>query len=177
MPVDVMTTGEASSHPERQKLSQMITRRLATIFHALELPDPEVSVVLTDDETIRELNAQWRGIDEATDVLSFPIYEAGELPLAPPHLGDIVISVPCAQRMVLSQQHQQRVAEDLGVPADQLEWSLPEEVAFLFVHGLLHLVGYDHATADEEEQMREMEHRIWKMITTDSHPNGSHGTS
>ena len=155
----------------------MITRRLATIFHALELPDPEVSVVLTDDETIRELNAQWRGVDEATDVLSFPIYEAAELPLAPPHLGDIVISVPCAQRMVQSQEHRRRVAEDLGVPPDQLVWSLPEEVAFLFVHGLLHLVGYDHATTDEEVQMRQMEHRIWEMITTDPHPDGSHGTS
>lgn len=133
------------------------------IFHALGLPDPEVSVVLTDDEEIRALNAQWRGEDEATDVLSFPLYEPGELPENPQLLGDIIISVPYAERTALSEEHRRRIAEQMGVEPHSFEWTLEDEVAFLYIHGLLHLVGYDHAEPEEEARMREQEFRLWHL--------------
>lgn len=137
----------------------------------MDLPDPEVSVVLTDDEEIQTLNLQWRGEDKPTDVLSFPIYEPDELPDEPFALGDIIISVPCAERMVASQEHLQRVALELGVEPETLHWNLEEEVAFLFVHGLLHLIGYDHGDPEEEARMKAMEQHLWSIMTDTSEQN------
>ncbi|WP_233497046.1 rRNA maturation RNase YbeY [Lujinxingia litoralis] len=129
------------------------------------LRDPELSVVLTDDDEIRELNRQWRGEDHATDVLSFPLYEADELPEDPLALGDIVISLPYAERLVASAEHRQRLAAAAGIAPEALRWELVDEVTFLFVHGLLHLVGHDHAEPEEEAQMRAEESRLWELIT------------
>lgn len=137
----------------------------------MDLPDPEVSVVLTDDDEIQTLNLQWRGEDKPTDVLSFPIYEPDELPDEPFALGDIIISVPCAERMVASQEHLQRVALELGVEPETLHWNIEEEVAFLFVHGLLHLIGYDHGDPEEEARMKAMEQHLWSIMTDTSEQN------
>ncbi len=95
-----------------------------------------VSLLFTDDETVRELNSRYRGIDTTTDVLSFPSGEAG-------FLGDIAISVPCAQRQ-----------------ADEFGHLLAREVAFLTVHAMLHLFGYDHIEAADEEKMRARQREI-----------------
>ncbi len=127
--------------------------------------DPTISILLTDDETIREINGEWRGIDEATDVLSFPAHPADDFPESPDHLGDIVISLPYAQRLVEAQDHHHRIAAQLGIKPEALQWSLEDEVSFLFVHGLLHLVGYDHGSPEEESQMRTMERRLWQQMT------------
>jgi len=99
----------------------------------------ETGVLVTSDAQIRELNNRFRGVDAATDVLAFS--QRGEEgfvtpPDAASHLGDVVISLPTAKRQ----------AADSGHP-------LHAEIALLIVHGLLHLVGYDHATADEEAVM------------------------
>lgn len=109
----------------------------------------EVSVLLTDDAGIWELNRTWREVDAPTDVLSFGLVEAtpgvplqleaqapGEL--AP--LGDLVVSLETAQRQ----------AQSLGSSVDEV-------VAHLLVHGTLHLLGYDHAEPDEEGAMRARE--------------------
>jgi probable rRNA maturation factor len=132
----------------------------------LELDDPVVSVVLTGDERIRELNAEWRDEDSATDVLSFPMHAPDELedPAGPPilSLGDIVISLEYADRLVETQDHQQRVAEELEVDPATLDWDLADECEFLFIHGLLHLVGYDHADDQQEASMKAMERRLWE---------------
>ena len=90
-----------------------------------------VSVLLASDEKVRELNAAFRGLDEPTDVLSFP---AGEFPGAP--LGDIAIAVPIAEKQ----------AKFRRVRLDQ-------ELAYLALHGLLHLLGYDHRTDAEASKM------------------------
>lgn len=82
--------------------------------------DAEISILLTDDETIHELNNEYRGVDRATDVLSFPMGAEGML-------GDVVISLETAQ--------------------NQSEGDYEGEVAFLFIHGVLHLLGYDHEDA------------------------------
>ena len=103
---------------------------------ALFLTDKEVELILTNDEEIQEINLAHRGIDKATDVLSFPLEEIEGFPL-----GSIMISVDIAKR----------VAEELG-------HSLDEEIALLFIHGMLHLLGYDHEC--DEGEMREKEEEV-----------------
>lgn len=88
----------------------------------------EVSVTLTDDEKIRTLNREYRGKDMPTDVLSFPMEERGLL-------GDIVISL-----------------ERASYQAELYGHSFERETAFLAVHSMLHLLGYDHETSDEDQQ-------------------------
>lgn len=115
--------------------------------------DAEISITLVDNETIRDINNEQRGIDKATDVLSFPMLEFdddgifdgeydmdGELVL----LGDIVISMERARKQ----------AEEYG-------HSLLREVAFLTAHSMLHLLGYDHIDDKEgEEIMCEKQERV-----------------
>jgi probable rRNA maturation factor len=102
------------------------------------LDGAEVSVVLTDDSEVRRLNRQYRGIDRTTDVLSFSQREGEPWPEDEPGalLGDIVISMDRAQEQAREYGH-----------------SLAREVAFLAVHGTLHLLGYDHQTPVEEQEM------------------------
>ena len=100
----------------------------------------EVSVTFTDNKKIRELNRKFRGIDRATDVLSFPLFDYEGQTEEPPvdelvgMLGDIVISLEQAKKQ----------AEEYG-------HSFEREVAFLCVHSMLHLLGYDHETSKEDE--------------------------
>lgn len=164
MTVEVLTRQEVMELAEQAELTARIPPSLAAIFRALELPEAEISLLLTDDQEIQELNAQWRGVDAPTDVLSFPLWDPRISSTPPDALGDIVISLPYAQRLVDQPDHHQRVAETLEVPAETLAWALPEEVAFLFVHGLLHLVGFDHDTAEAEDEMRQMEVRLWNLL-------------
>lgn len=100
----------------------------------------EVSVTFCDDEEIRALNAQWRGKDKATNVLSFPT--PGPLE-ARPLLGDIVIAY-----------------ETVAQEAVEQEKTLRDHTAHMIIHGFLHLIGYDHETAAEAEAMEGLERRI-----------------
>ena len=106
---------------------------------ALELVDVELSLALVDDAVIAELNRDFRGKDRPTDVLAFSMREgepapriAGEREM----LGDVVISIPTARRQ-----------------ATKARRSVLDEVTMLVAHGLLHLLGYDHATRSEERVM------------------------
>ncbi len=128
-----------------------------------DLTDPELSVVFTGDERIRELNAEWRETDETTDVLSFPSQPPRPSEDMPVMLGDIVINLDYADRLVGTREHHERVADELGVAPERLDWSLGDEVEFLFIHGLLHLVGYDHLEPDDEREMKAAERRLWEM--------------
>jgi probable rRNA maturation factor len=107
----------------------------------------ELSVVLTDDEQVRALNAQWRGKDKPTNVLSFPQSEAGELADSDGHgpelmLGDIVLALgTCAREAA-----EKRIA-------------LSDHAAHLMVHGTLHLLGYDHMDDEAAEDMEAREVR------------------
>lgn len=96
----------------------------------------EVALSLVDDQEIQLLNRTWRGKDAPTDVLSFPLDDE-EL------LGDVVISVETAERQSRALGH-----------------TLLREMAFLAVHGTLHLLGFDHETAAEEEAMTEAQEAI-----------------
>jgi probable rRNA maturation factor len=173
MGVEILLQGKAKDHPRIEEARRMIRKKAAHHFRALALDDPEVSVLLTDDAHIRELNAQWRGIDRATDVLSFPLFEPEVFAVGPSHdgdfgagptaaLGDIVIDVEYAERLVEGAEHRARVADELGVEPGDLDWDLLDEIHFLYIHGLLHLVGHDHAEADEERAMRAAERRLWE---------------
>ena len=99
----------------------------------------EVSVAFVDNEMIKELNNQYRDKNEATDVLSFPM--DNEI------LGDIIIS---AERAVAQ-------AEEYG-------HSVKRELAYLTVHGILHLFGYDHYNKEEKDEMRQKEERVLTQL-------------
>ncbi|SDT36643.1 probable rRNA maturation factor [Paenibacillaceae bacterium GAS479] len=129
---------------------QRLEQLLVLAGQAEGISEGEVAVTFVDDDRIHELNREYRGIDRPTDVLSFAMQEDGEdelgivfeveeeneeLPFIEP-LGDIIISVETAARQ----------AEEYG-------HSLEREIGFLFVHGFLHLIGYDHQDAEAEAVM------------------------
>jgi probable rRNA maturation factor len=99
------------------------------------LEDADMTIVLTDDEQLQELNRDYLGIDAPTDVLSFPAAEA-DPETGVPYLGDILISIPRARQQAESAGH-----------------SVEAEVQLLVVHGTLHLLGHDHAEAKEKARM------------------------
>jgi probable rRNA maturation factor len=122
----------------------------------LDLSHTELSAVFVNSERMRRLNAQYRGIDRATDVLSFPLSDdlaiRQKLPLAggPLPLGDIVICVPKA----LAQ------ARDYGV-------TFREELLRLLIHGLLHLLEYDHEiSAYQKRRMQAKEKELFDALQT-----------
>jgi probable rRNA maturation factor len=102
----------------------------------------EISVLLTDDSEMHALNKQWRGIDKATDVLSFPS-DGPEIPGQPQHLGDIAMGYETALRD----------AEAMNRPFDG-------HISHLLIHGFLHLLGYDHIEADDAKVMEPLEAQI-----------------
>lgn len=117
------------------------------------IADGEVALTFVDDDAIAQLNETYRGVEGPTDVLSFPMQErlAEEMDIVWPEqdpaetrlLGDIVISVPKAKEQSEAYGH-----------------SLEREIGFLFVHGFLHLVGYDHDSEEAEKRMFEKQERI-----------------
>jgi probable rRNA maturation factor len=112
------------------------------MLRALELGDAELSVLITDDERIRTLNREHRGKDRPTDVLSFPMDP--DAASAPGRLlGDVVISLDTALRQARGRRR-----------------DLVAELRFLLAHGLLHLLGYDHATASEKKRMVKATRRL-----------------
>jgi probable rRNA maturation factor len=113
------------------------------------LAHPEISVLLADDATVRKLNADYRGKDRTTDVLSFPTFDnllertPGHAAPGPLPLGDIVLALETVQAE----------AEAAGTP-------FSDHVSHLVVHGCLHLLGYDHQSADDGARMEGLERGI-----------------
>ncbi|SFP20850.1 rRNA maturation RNase YbeY [Salibacterium halotolerans] len=134
--VDLIDETESVSEELRNLLMDVLKQAAS----AEGVPEQaELSVTLTDNETIQEINSQYRGLDKPTDVISFALNEGEQDHLQadmPELLGDIVISLEKAEEQ-----------------ADTYGHSLKREMAFLAVHGLLHLLGYTH---DEPEQERKM---------------------
>ena len=144
--VDVLWEDEAK---EDEALIEQVSAWGEALLHVTECTTRTLSVVLCDDQTIHELNRQWRDVDSPTDVLSFPMDEgesldAGEA-LAP--LGDIVISIETARRQ-----------------APQHDYTTEEELRYLLVHGLCHLLGFDHGVPEEARDMREMESKLISVL-------------
>lgn len=145
MKIEIIDDNERlSSHQD-----QLITNLLELAAEKLKLKsEVELDVSIVDNHTIRQLNREYRGKDQVTDVLSFALQEGGDSLDQmlmnevnedfdwTPHLGDIIISYDRAQEQALEYQH-----------------SLDRELGFLVVHGFLHLNGYDHQTLEDERQM------------------------
>jgi len=120
------------------------------VLLALGAQDRELSVCLTGDAEIADLNSEWRGRSGPTDVLSFSLDEGEHADYGGPLLGDVIIGLGVAQRQ----------AEGYGA-------SLDDEVARLLIHGVLHLLGHDHQEPAEARRMRAEERRLWRILRDD----------
>ena len=121
------------------RLKMLVRRAIRRTLAYLDFhEDCEISVTFTDNEGIRTLNARYRGLDRATDVLSFPLFDDDGMDAHVEDfgcmLGDVVLSLEKARAQ----------AEEFG-------HSFEREVVFLTVHSILHLLGYDHETGEEDE--------------------------
>ena len=111
--------------------------------------DLELSCILVDDQKIHEINKEYRNIDRSTDVISFALEDNEQYYVSgmPRSLGDIFISI----------DHAKMQAEEYG-------HSLKREMCFLFTHGLLHLLGFDHMEAEDEKEMIAMQKTILEAL-------------
>ncbi len=125
--------------------TDQLLKKIEQILSALGCDDHELSLVITDDAEIRELNQTYRGKDTSTNVLSFPMQEGEFTDITPGLLGDVVISAETAERE----------AGEAGISPDQ-------RMSQLLVHGILHLVGFDHELG--EDQAREMEAKSLDLL-------------
>lgn len=124
--------------------ARLITQLGNRMLETLELPNAELSVLLTDDTEIHRLNREHRQKDKPTDVLAFAMDESVPDPAG--ILGDVVISLDTADRQARSRRR-----------------PLIEEVRFLLAHGVLHLIGYDHAEPEEKREMVAMTKRLVRL--------------
>ena len=123
---------------------EIINRAACLTLLAQESDEYEVSVLLTDDKLIAELNKEYRSIDSPTDVLAFPMLDNDvNNPVGSIILGDVVISLETAERQAIAENH-----------------SFEKEVASLTVHGVLHLLGYDHHTTKDATEMFNRQNEI-----------------
>ncbi len=131
-------------------LEERYTNLAKTAFSLLSITvNYEIDVSLVDDETIHEINRDYRHVDRVTDVISFAFNDDKDPkdaildPSVPRMLGEILICLPQAQRQ----------AKEIGN-------TIQRELSFLFVHGLLHLLGYDHMKKEDEEIMFPLQDKI-----------------
>lgn len=144
--IDFIDSNIKEFSPElKEKITSAIENGL--VVEGINLP-VELSIEFVEPEQIRELNKDYRGVDKATDVLSFPIYSLKEEILeqktdSPILLGDIIINPVRAKEQ----------AEEIGNSQDQ-------EITYLSIHSLLHLLGYDHMNEEDKKLMRTQERAI-----------------
>ena len=149
--LDIQISVEDGGWPEEAVLASLASRVIGAAAEFLAREEeqpfpkmaPELSLVFTNDDSIQEINAEWRGKDKPTNVLSFPAFplEPGGMP--GPMLGDIVIARETVER-----------------EAVDLDKTFDDHLTHLLVHGFLHLFGYDHMEKDEAEEMEALETRI-----------------
>ena len=150
--LDIQISVEEGAWPSEERLLHMSGRVLGAAARFLQEKEkqpfpktgaPEISLVFTDDESIRAINAEWRGQDKPTNVLSFPAFPVTPGTAPGPMLGDIIFA----------EETLTREAADLGKSFD-------DHLTHLMVHGFLHLFGYDHMDDGEAEKMEGLETRI-----------------
>ena len=140
--IDVLVDSDLWQEPGKAR--SIVRRAIAQAAAAASTTGTELAIVLTDDSAIRQLNRLWRGIDAATNVLSFPSKQTAD---EPAHLGDIV----------LAHQTIAREASAEGKP-------FAHHLAHLVVHGFLHLIGYDHEKDADAEAMEQTERKILRRL-------------
>jgi probable rRNA maturation factor len=158
--IDVAVTIEDESWQEALPGAEELCRTLAVAAlqaggGELDGPGVEISIVLADDGTVQALNRDWRGQDKPTNVLSFAALDDDEAPPAPPGapvlLGDVILALETCRR-----------------EADEQGKSLAHHTAHLVVHGVLHLLGWDHEEDEvEAEEMERLETRVLALFGVD----------
>ncbi len=129
-----------------------LRKKTELILNALGCDHQEISIVIMDDAQIRELNQNFRGICRPTNVLAFPMQEGEFSDITPELLGDVVISAQTARK-----------------EADAAGISLEERMSQLLVHGILHLLGFDHeAPASNAQEMEAKSLEILRQIENNS---------
>ncbi|MBT2288115.1 rRNA maturation RNase YbeY [Paenibacillus albidus] len=161
MSLAISWNNEQEEYEIGDSLITLLEKILQKAGEAEGLHEGEVALTFVDNERIHELNREYRGIDRPTDVLSFAMNETGEdepeiiyeleegeeLADLPDMLGDIIISVTRAQEQALEYGH-----------------SLERELGFLFVHGFLHLLGYDHQDEAAEAEMMSKQESVLAQV-------------
>jgi probable rRNA maturation factor len=140
---------------KRLKIKKLNLRRVAQrILSASECPDAELSVSIVDDAEIRTINRDYLGRDKPTNVISFAMQEGEGTGIQPGLLGDVVISADTAERD----------AVDAAIPFES-------ELYFLLLHGILHLLGYDHERGTETEavRMEARERQIFALLAKEGY--------
>lgn len=142
---------------EKEEYKEVIEKVLSQCFKEEKLENSKlcVTVTLTTPKTIQEINKQYRNIDRATDVLSFPMFEKDELDKKiqtndfenEDILGDIVVSVDKVKEQAVEYGH-----------------SFERELSYMIVHGFYHLMGYDHIEEDDKKIMRKKEETILEKL-------------
>lgn len=146
MPAHLHYTDEIAAYPLNRRLLRL---RCSQLMHLLHIEHAEVSIVFINDAEMAKYNAQYRKKQGPTNVLSFPTtLEENSFAISEPELGDVLISVDTARREALEQRH-----------------SLHHRLTELIIHGLLHLVGYDHERSEDEAvRMWDYEKELFKHL-------------
>ncbi len=162
--ISLQSTDWQSEFPDyRDHISACLVQIMENIPEARNfgrIPRLELSIVLTDDHNIRELNRQYRDRDRATNVLSFPslsaqeidihLHQDGEIPDHPIALGDVVLAF-----------------ETISTEARTQGKDFPDHFCHLFIHGILHLLGYDHMEKARARQMEALEKKLLLKLSID----------
>ena len=126
----------------------MVRRVAKKVLETEGYREVQVSILFCSDPYIKRLNKEYREVDTSTDVLAFSMHEGRFPKVHPEILGDVVISL-----------------ETASCQARRFRHSLDEEIALLVVHGILHLLGYDHLKKKDKELMRRKEKEILRVIS------------
>lgn len=142
--IDIDVTVEAGGWPAETALRDIAARAVAAALDELGAAgSSELSLLFTDDAHIRVLNRDWRGKDKPTNVLSFPAFPVAPGDPPPSMLGDIAMAF-------------ETMASEAALESKPFDHHLTH----LIVHGLLHLLGYDHESGEEAEEMEALERRV-----------------
>ena len=144
-PLHIDIVIDAGDWPAESALAVLVEHAAAAVFAEIGDARPgrsEVGVTFTDDARMKALNAGWRGKDKPTNVLSFPAFPETKAGPLPPMLGDIVLA-----------------AETVAAESELENKPLEHHITHLVIHGLLHLVGYDHETDAQADEMEALERR------------------
>lgn len=137
---------------ENKKYEEIVNKVFEACFQEEDLYNYKiyVSVILTDEKNIQKINKEYRDIDKATDVLSFPMFEKEEIEEVKKMeevLGDIVVCIPVVKRQAIEYQHSEE-----------------REFAYMLVHGFYHIMGYDHIEEKDKKVMRAKEENILNKL-------------
>ena len=145
LPVEIDLMVEAGAWPDEDELEALARRAVAAALAETGATAPtgtELSLVFSDDAHIQVLNAEWRGKDKPTNVLFFPAFPTEPGAPLPPMMGDIILAAETVEREAALE----------GKPREH-------HIIHLVIHGFLHLMGYDHETDAEAEEMEGFERR------------------